>query len=114
MTSSQLPGYLGKELLEGLPLLFTSSFFFAFSPFFSSEEEDLCHNRAFTSTSLKTALLGLIIITATADRALRGNINHNGLRNKPQNSFSFHFLITAVYTDELLNYESHKRPNHSG
>lgn len=85
MTPSQLPGYLGREIPEGLPLLFTSTVFLAFLSFLSTEEEDLWHNcphpppslpPSLPSTSLKTWLFGLIMIKVTADRALRGNINH--------------------------------------
>lgn len=47
MTPSQLPGYLGRAIPEGLPLLFTSTVFHSFSLAFpSSEEEDLGYNRA--------------------------------------------------------------------
>lgn len=34
----------------------------------------------------------------------------DGFRNKPRDSFSFYFLISAVYTDELLNCPEEYQP----
>lgn len=67
--------------------------------------------RSFVTTLLKTWLLGLIMIKVTVDRALRKTINHKYsyvivYRNKLQEFCSFDFLIDALYTVELLHYDS--------
>lgn len=85
MTPSQLPGYLGREIPEGLPLLFTSTVF-SLSLFLSLALK----RRFFVTTPLKTWLLGLIMIKVTADRALRENINH-------------------IYSDILMFFEANYR-----
>lgn len=55
MTPSQLPGYLGREIPEGLPLLFTSTVFSV--SLSSSGEEDLCHRRAPTVNPVKNMVI---------------------------------------------------------
>lgn len=116
MTPSQLPGYLGREIPEALPLLFTATVFLSFFSLALMRKIFVTTPPPHTppSTPLKTWLLGLIMTKVTADRSLRRNINYlhsdtlTDVRNKPQDSFLFFpsFLITAAYTDEQLNYES--------